>query len=145
MFPRLRSFSLCTTVFALAFSALAARNLSDEFTVDVSGRHTLYLYKSNSSCAIVDVASDQRPLYKKSALKGESVFVENAEDARRYAKDVGAIPVFSEKTDDAEIFCMYSPLIPYHVTVNGEKVNVHLAVKKDGGAVIGVPFIFGSY
>lgn len=39
----------------------------------------------------------------------------------------------------------YSPDLPFRVTLFGETVNLHVALRQDGAVKVGSPIIFGSF
>lgn len=144
MRKKTRTAAAVAATFILAAAALPALNVGYGTTVPAEGKHTMYFFRADSTCGIVDVRRGEEPFYLKSALKGESVLLDDPAKAEKLREKFGAAFVFGEKVSGVENEYYFSSLIPAYITVNGKKINFHVA-KRDGAVTVGIPFIFGSY
>lgn len=64
-------------------------------------------------------------------------------DLDGYLKEVNGKVVFTEElSDSVNYYCTAD--LPYSVTISGQKINLHICVRKDGVKVAS-PIIFGGY
>lgn len=69
------------------------------------------------------------------------------ENIQKTILELKAKKVFSESGDNFENVYYYSPKIPYHVTIKGKKVNLHVSYgnSPEGKAKIAAPINYGGY
>jgi hypothetical protein len=101
----------------------------------VDGNKTLYS-KSYSSLA---QKSERATFY----YTGESIVLDNSEDARKIIGKLDAKMVFCESSESGISTYYYSEKLRVYKYVNGEKVNLHIHVGKI--TTVGSPIIYGSY
>ena len=79
-------------------------------------------------------------------VQGESVYIEGEGEAyaQKVIKEVKASVLWVEEVAGVRSYYCYTPLFGEGVIVNGQRVNLHIAVSKTGCA-IGNPIIFGGY
>ena len=126
------------------FFMLSSTGVGTSFSGE--GLHTFY-FSDKSSCAVAASMPEdeaERAIYVKSDKKGESAVFYSAEKVKRLLLSLGCEKIFSEKGEDFDCDYYYSPEVPTFCTVNGLRVNVHVAKAKDR-IVVGIPFIFGGY
>jgi hypothetical protein len=106
------------------------------------GEHTYYLYSSSSQAEIKQTLSLDELIF----VTGESVVIEGEPYA--LADEIlwrfGAEVCFTESTGDTLSYYCYSSRLKGGILLNGNKVNLHLALG-DGRLVAGTPVIFGGY
>ena len=110
--------------------------------IPLEGEKTLYLYSASSNCLIL-TGQTLRP-YFKSALKGESVVLSDPSSVGGFLEGILAELVFEERVGSTVCEYYYSPQISVYKSINGQKVNIHIA-KNPEKTVVGIPLIFGSY
>lgn len=77
--------------------------------------------------------------------QGVSVRFHSPDDAEELIKVLNAKFVSVDYYDSFTVTTYYTPLIRNSKTVNGEKVNLQIAVRDDGTVTAGTPLILGSY
>ena len=102
-----------------------------------------YVGPASSECEIVVCKSDEtfRKLF---GVSGECARGLTAGEARATVEGFGAREVFSERAGGVVSYYFYSERIPWHKSINGEKINLHIVF--DGSCyTIGTPLVFGWY
>ncbi len=122
---------------------VAATNVGVGYTLNIEGRHTMYFGSTSSDCKIVDDV-DEGAIYFKNRLAGESVKVYGNFDEKSFLSKMHARLVFEEIGENFRCGYYYSPKIRGYKSINGKKVNLHIAVT-ESGTTVGTPIIFGSY
>lgn len=110
---------------------------------ELIGQRVFYLSSSSSNTLI---KNQLRPL-DVFRVKGESVrftAVNGQETAEQIIERYRASIRFCESVCGTVSYYCYSPRLQGGLTVNGVKVNLHVAVK-DGDCVVGSPMIFGGF
>ena len=134
--PSLRVFAACVFAVVSAF-CVRVQNLS--YLATLSGAHIYYL-DSASSQAVVKTRVLPWEIFR---VKGESVTLYGG-DAETIAKAFGGEQVCVERV--GEVVSYYYRVEKWRggIAVNGELVNLHIAV--DGSRiVVGTPVIFGGF
>lgn len=111
------------------------------------GTYTFYLYSSSSNAKIISVSAvEARATFEKiTDVCGESLFIPGkAPFAAEQIKRLKARLLFTENVDGIFSEYYYSNKIPRYKSINGYKVNLHVAYSASG-TTIGSPIIFGSY
>lgn len=132
---------------ALALMLLAVPQVLDRgLLFDGAQGYTFYLRSASSQAEIV-TAEPSAALAEKLAahsLAGESARYDRASDAFAQAEKYGAALLFTQKTQDVTDYYYYTPRLDGGVWLDGERVNLHIALRGEG-ACIGSPLIFGGY
>lgn len=127
-------------IFAAAFTiALTIFNNPPAFE-NYAEERTVYVSDSSSSIF------EKYPQFSfVNRQKGESckIPVDNF-DLQAFITEFCAEKVMTEKSADTVSYYFVSPKLKNCVTVNGKKINVHIAIN-DEYAVIGSPIIYGGY
>ena len=133
------------TLFLSALVALGS-NVRVGGQIDLNGKHTLYLLSASSEAIIVDLneKSYKEFVYLAPLYKGESVTLSDPSDIEAYLKKTHSTLVYSETVGEIVNEYYYSGKISAYMSINGQKVNVHVSKNKDS-VTVGVPLIFGSY
>ena len=131
---------LIIAIFILSFTVDSGGTLKGE------GLHSFYLYSNSSSAKIKTLKESNAKnfFYFKNNLKGESVEFFSQEKVDDLLKNLNAVFVFSEEGELFNCAYYYSDEIDEHVTLNGYKINVHVAKTKTS-IIVGTPMIFGSF
>lgn len=133
---KLVSVLLCALV--CAFSACALWRLPV-----FEGGRSYEFYLGDSSAAILPSSDPVLDKLLLSHVKGESVRYEGD----RYddlKTSFHARLLFTEEAAGVTNYYLYSPLLEGGVSLNGEKVNLHIAVSGERTAA-GTPLIFGGF
>lgn len=129
-------------LFFLAIAIYSGMNAGYGSSLKVDGYDRKgYFISPTSNCLIVDLS--ENTVYPKRLLKGESVCV-SPSVAENFLKEVNASLIFTETIEDCVCDYYYSGQIPLYTSVNGRKINAHIA-RRGERITLGVPFIFGSY
>ena len=114
---------------------------------DFEGERAFYLYSASSQGLRKQTLglSDFKHVRGESvrvALKGESAEVFAGKLLEKY----GAELIFTEEACGVRSYYAYTPLWADGVWINGEKINLHIAVREEKDvAVVGSPIIFDGY
>ncbi len=115
--------------------------------MDGKGARTYYLYSASSQAAMKGEIS----LEEIFCVRGESVaFVdvgrmdEKRSRALKALQERGVSVVFEEEINGVLSVYGYSPTLYAPVVINGEQVNLHIAIS-DARTVVGSPIVFGGY
>lgn len=131
--------------FCLALVALPqAMNKAPLFKTGIC--YTLYAGSESSNARMLVCREGREWLDKLLAkgLTGESASYGDTHTALSEAKRLDTHILFVEYAAGITNYYGYSPRLSGGVTVNGERVNVHVAVS-DRGSAIGTPIIFGGF
>ena len=134
-------------VFSLAcFFCVKAANVSR--LSFLQGERTYYL-DSASSQSLIKTQLTAWDLFR---VHGESVCftIEEREEkdgfARSLVESLGGAILFIEEMDNTISFYAYIPTWGNGISINGRKVNLHIAVSKENsGCKVGTPIIFGGF
>ena len=116
----------------------------------LNGAHTYYTYSPSSQAQVQTKLNGLDFLH----LQGESVTITLTEqdkcDLHSYTQTVfekyKAQVLCIEQTNETVSYYGYSPMLKGGVTVQGKKVNLHVAFSKDHTrCVVGTPIIFGGF
>lgn len=119
----------------------------DEAPLFAGAQSYLFYSRSASSQAEIvwadaeDAARVRRSLFGRT---GESAVFDSAEGALAQAEEYGAQLLFCERAGDVTNYYYYSPRLGGCVYVAGFAVNLHVALRGEGGCA-GSPLIFGGY
>ena len=109
----------------------------------LSSSYEVYLESYSSSKSILKVDSESYKFII--GVKGESACLESEGfNLAEFLDMVGARLVFSEQLSGVTCYYAYSPKIKYLESVNGNLINVHIAVTKSY-VKVGAPIIYGSF
>ena len=130
-----------TALFSGVFLLLNVEKFSD-----LQGERTFYLYNASSQ----SLQKHELSLSDIFSVKGESVqFFFSGEakaEAERIAALYGGRILFKEEVLNVVSYYAYTPNFSDGVTVDGVKINLHIAFCKERGTcVVGSPIIFGGY
>lgn len=108
--------------------------------------YLFYSHTASSQAEIVYADAESAARVRRSLLgrTGESAVFARAEDALAQADAYGALLLFTESAGDVTNLYYYSPRLGACVYVAGYAVNLHIALRGEGGCV-GSPLIFGGY
>ena len=111
----------------------------------IEGERTFYLYSASSQA----LQKDSLAFWDIFSVKGESVRFackgEQAQEiAERIVKMYGATTVYTEEACGVQSFYAYAGNGWESVCVNGERVNLHIAVNGDY-CTVGTPIVFGGF
>ena len=111
----------------------------------IDGARTFYLYSASSQA----LQKDSLAFWDIFSVKGESVRFackgEQAQEiAERIVKMYGATTVYTEEACGVQSFYAYAGNGWESVCVNGERVNLHIAVNGDY-CTVGTPIVFGGF
>ena len=111
----------------------------------IDGARTFYLYTASSQA----LQKDTLTFWESFSVKGESVrFACKGEQAQaiaeRIVKAYGATVVYTEEACGVQSFYAYVGNGWESVCVNGERVNLHIAVNGDN-CTVGTPIVFGGF
>ncbi len=114
--------------------------------IPIEGKHTFYLLSASSQAIIVDRGDIEykKFVYLMPLCKGESVEVKDNSALADFLKEKSAVKVFSERIGEITNNYYYSAKIPVYMSINGQKVNIHIS-ENNGKCQVGIPLIFGSY
>ncbi len=109
-------------------------------------RYHFYTRSADSQACIVCADAEEAARVRRSLFgrTGESAVFADAEEALSQAERYGARLLFSERAGDVTNYYYYSPHLGGCVYVAGRAVNLHVALRGEGGCV-GSPLIFGGY
>jgi hypothetical protein len=78
-------------------------------------------------------------------IKGESLTMRGVrKDAEKCLTDRNAVIRSEQKIEGTEFIYAYTRSIRNYVTLEGEKVNLQIALREDGIMIIGTPLILGA-
>ena len=139
------------TALLIACAVAAGVRISNALPLSsLKGTHTYYTYSPSSQAQVQTKLNGLDFLH----LQGESVNVTLTEQDKRdlhaYAQTVfekyKASVLCMEQTNETVSYYGYSPMLKGGVTVQGKKVNLHIAFSKDNTrCVVGTPIIFGGF
>ena len=129
--------------FILTLAVLSAAFLFCKFSLPQGEKAEYYLHRASSQAKIeTDLLPEEFLI-----LEGESVTY-RAEDGAAFAKTImeklRARVRVRESACGVESYYCYSPAFASFVVVDGEKVNLHLAVG-EGFVKVGTPLVFGGF
>ncbi len=142
-------------LFACVFSWCAFGYLAPKPFFDCDkGQYTFYLYSQSSNAEIITVNAKKAKEQIKSLkdIKGQSIFLDysliDEQSCLNWASEQiaskNATLVFTEEGEWGKNEYYYSPLIASFCIINGNRINLHVAVNEKGIS-IGSPLLFGSY
>ncbi len=106
--------------------------------------YTFFVGNTSKDCR--EVKTDGNALLKKltlSSVCGECAEYPSSFDYKEYLKKVNGEIIFTEElSDSVNYYCKAD--LPYSVKLYGEKINLHICVKKDS-VMLASPIIFGGY
>lgn len=134
----------CKLLLILAFCALCMFSLHALSAAPVFDRGISYeLYFGSSSAGIVSAKDPALAKLFCPAVKGESAVYEG--DKRRALEEkFHARLLFTEEVAGVTNYYYVTPDLRHGVAVNGQTVNLHIAVSADRTKV-GTPLIFGGF
>ncbi len=137
------------TMAALAISAalLVLPQVMDvELLFDGADYYTFYSQSVSSQAHIVVVSANDAQAVRRSlqSVTGESALYRRTQDAFAQVQRYGGELIFSQTTGDVTDYYYYAPRLQGGVLLEGERINLHVAVRGEG-ACIGSPLIFGGY
>jgi hypothetical protein len=77
-------------------------------------------------------------------LTGESTIYPSA-DVEEIAERYDATLLFCEEAAGVTSYYFYTPLFKTDVSLGGQKVNLHIAVRPNGTVAVGTPLLFGGF
>lgn len=136
-------------VLATAISALCCFPLlSAERTVFEGGDgYTFYLKSTSSKAKTMVCPTEWAAAYRffvRSELTGESTVYPTGDALSLIARYDGEVRFIEEAAGVTSYYCR-SPRMKGSVSLYGEEINLHVAVREDGSVCIGTPIIFGGY
>ena len=112
-------------------------------TFDISEKCEVYFANYSISTGIKEV--DKKDFKFLFGVKGESYTIDaNDFCLEEFLSKMQARIMFSEQLSDVVCYYGYSPKIKYLQMVDGEIVNIHIAVRKSC-VKVGTPIIYGSF
>ncbi len=144
-FYRLRAFfTLLVAVAITLLLGMGIRVFRVSKFADIQGEHAFYLYSASSQAKRVNALAVQDIFF----VTGESVGFtaeENGETlARELAARYGAEILLCEEACGVISYYAYTPVWSERVCVEGQAVNLHIAVRGNA-CVVGSPIIFGGF
>ncbi len=139
----MRFVKLSIAALSAAFILFAIAALPDKICFNGGDNYVFYCGTSSSDCKIIraDNNAGVTRLFLKNVC-GESAEFEKL-DIDEFLKKVGGQVLFTESA--AGITSYYcSARLPYSVVLDGEKINLHIAVCENS-IKVGSPIIFGGY
>lgn len=133
---------------ALFISALAFTFLRGAYACKlcaISGERTFYLYTPTSQSTQTQTLT----LLTLDKVRGESVRFSVKEQSTTYLaqeiiRQYNAVVQFSESVGSVQSYYAYTPKWKNAITINGVKVNLHIAYSLEE-CVVGSPIIFGGF
>ena len=109
-------------------------------------RYLFYAGGASSQARMVPASAAEAPLVRALLVgrSGESACYADAESAFAQAERYGARLLFCERAGDVVNYYYSAPALGGGVWLEGQPVNLHVAVRGQG-ACIGSPLIFGGY
>ena len=99
----------------------------------------------NGIAKVVQVTDDvAQVLYSARYVDGVTAVLPSDTDVGRLLTKLRANVLSTSKCGDIVEYCCYSPVVRGGVTVDGQTVNVQIAVT-DVGVYVGVPLLLGAY
>jgi hypothetical protein len=127
---------------------LCPLSLQSQTVFPVGESYTFYL-DSPSSRAKTIVCDSSTPLSAvrlclSTRLTGESTVYPSA-DADEIAENYQATLLFQEEAAGVASYYFYTPLFKNGISLGGQTVNLHIAVRQDGTVAVGTPLLFGGF
>lgn len=139
----MRTAKLFVLLALAAIILIAAWVLPERLCFDGGESYTFYCGTSSADCK--EVVANENAAAVKLSLKnvcGEAA-VYKSFDLQSFLKDVGGKIVFKEVlSDSVNYYCTAD--LPYSVTLNGQKINLHICVRENSVKAAS-PIIFGGY
>lgn len=101
------------------------------------------LYAGTSSAPCVQTEQPFLDILRMGGVRGESVRYEG-DLSGELMRTFHASLLFTEKADGVMNYYLYAPELGDCVEINGERVNLHIAVR-GGRTAVGTPLIFGGF
>ena len=140
-----RIFALTLALFISVLGFIFMRALYACKLHALSGERTFYLYSPTSQSTQTQTLT----LFTLDKVRGESVRFSIKEQGaseliQELIKQYNAVVLFSETLDSVQSYYAYTPKWKNAITVNGVKVNLHIACSAEE-CVVGSPIIFGGF
>ncbi len=143
MKPEIRAVKIFILLALAAIMLAAAVALPKRLCFEGGEAYTFYCGTSSADCK--EVTAQNNAAAVRLSLKnvcGEAV-VYKSFDLDGFLKKVRGRVVFTEElSDSVNYYCTAD--LPYSVTVNGHRINLHICVRADS-VKAGSPIIFGGY
>ena len=111
---------------------------------DISGARTFYLYTASSQALMKKELS----FFDLFHVRGESVELTGTNVDERFVQELvfryGGEILFLEEASGCISYYCFTPKFSGGVCVNGQRVNLHVAIG-NGRGVVGSPIIFGGF
>ncbi len=143
MKPEIRAVKIFILLALAAVMLAAAVALPKRLCFEGGEVYTFYCGTSSADCK--EVTAEKNAAAVRLSLKnvcGEAVIYKSF-DLDGFLKQVRGRVVFTEElSDSVNYYCTAD--LPYSVTVNGHRINLHICVRADS-VKAGSPIIFGGY
>ncbi|MBQ9486059.1 MAG: hypothetical protein IJU83_04390 [Clostridia bacterium] len=135
-----KKFTLFLAIVAFIFCFYALYSARTPAFAAYAEKYELYFETGSKGRAAV--YADKKDFFVFSGIKGESCSISVSYE--RILKDFNAKHLFTEKTDEGEIYYAFTDKLPYAACVRGKTVNIQYFAGADYNKV-GTPLIFGSF
>jgi len=122
-------------------------NISGQKLLFENGDYYIFYSGNSGSSSLMVTAEGVEALKVKSTIKdlsGESAYYLNVDKSAEILENFNAKVIFTQSISDIKNIYAYSEEIEDYIILNGQKINLHIAVTKDK-TVAGSPIIFGGY
>lgn len=138
----MRFFKLLMSMFSIGAFIAALAFLSVNLCFSGGENYTFFCGDTSKNCKEITVNNPTLYRLTLSNVCGESTTYKKF-DLQTFLSSVNGKVVFKEElSDSTNYYCTAN--LPYSITLYGEKINLHISIKKEE-VKVGSPIIFGGY